>query len=102
MQCELCMVVWIPMNWWSISNECVTSTKSICGQTHKITNQTSFAQTTQNFCYEYKNSTLLEEMNVHYVAIIMDVNAIEVIYLNVHPSLIINLYLTFNLVSIHS
>jgi hypothetical protein len=42
------------------------------------------------------------ENNQHYYwQNVMDVNAMEFIHLNVHPWFVINLYLTFNLVSIH-
>jgi len=33
---------------------------------------------------------------------VMDANTMEFIHMNVHPWFIINLYLTFNLISIHS
>ncbi len=43
---------------------------SIYGQTHKTTNQAKDAGQHKTLCYEYKNTTLLEEVDVHYVAIL--------------------------------
>jgi hypothetical protein len=56
-----------------------------------------------NFINDIQTSPnlLLMELIIGMGGDVMDVNATWFINLNVHPSLIINLYLTFNLILVH-
>ncbi len=55
-----------------------------------------------NYIHETSLSPLLMELVIKRGGDVMNVNAMEFIHSNVHPWLVINLYLTFSLVSIPS